>query len=482
MKSYLKFYIFPVTLFLSGCGKEVSTSPQPAATSCSTSWADEDVSETEVFQRMNTDTRLLVKLSGNKINFVKNVLVDAHRPSVHRLGKMQIHQIRTDLLSIQIPLGSPARHALQSLLQSHDIEFIEPDFVHSLTEYETPLPASEASVLPLSLDHEATKEIIVAVIDTGVDYNHKDLKNLMWTNSEEIPNNNKDDDKNGYVDDIHGWDFANNDQDPMADDTRSYHGTHVAGIVQQASQLQKVGIRIKIMALKYLDKTGSGRTSQAVGAVDYAVKNGALILNNSWGSMNYSQSLWEAIERARKEKRLFIAASGNGDSKGRGINIDKRPFYPAAYKHSNIISVAAANGHSQLTPWSNFGKSEVDIAAPGLNIRSARNGNAYATLSGTSMAAPFVAGVAALAWSRHPKLDYLDVRALLLQSADRGSAFFGKVVTGGEINPKKTLEQASRYRRDPALIEPDTTIPEECPLSAELHGPQRESLVRATSE
>ncbi|MBF2055559.1 MAG: S8 family serine peptidase [Candidatus Sericytochromatia bacterium] len=238
-----------------------------------------------------------------------------------------------------------------------------------------------------------SRRITVAIIDSGVDYTHPDLKDNIWTNPGEIAGDGIDNDRNGYIDDIHGWDFANNDNDPMDDHS---HGTHCAGTVGARGNnglgITGVSWNVEMMALKFLSASGSGSTSAAIKALQYATANGAMISNNSWGSTSKSLALQDAIAAAKGH--VFIAAAGNN-----AANSDTSPHYPAAYNLDNIISVAASNHKDQLASFSNYGLQSVDLAAPGSSIYSTVLNHSYGNKSGTSMAAPHVAGVAALLWS-----------------------------------------------------------------------------------
>lgn len=274
--------------------------------------------------------------------------------------------------------------------------------------------------------------VVVGVIDTGVDYTHGDLAANMWTNSGEIPGNGVDDDGNGYVDDIHGYDFVNGDGDPMDD---HYHGTHCAGTIgaEGNNGVGVIGVspEVTIMALKFLDASGNGWTSDAVSAIYYAMANGATLTSNSWGGGGYSQALYDAIQAAGNEGQLFVAAAGND-----GVNTDYSPSYPAAYTLDNIISVAATDHNDQHASFTNFGAVSVDLAAPGVSIYSTIPGNGYGTLSGTSMATPHVAGAAALLYAYNPSATAEEVRnAILSGVAPAGDDFITQyTATGGQLN------------------------------------------------
>lgn len=281
--------------------------------------------------------------------------------------------------------------------------------------------------------------IVVAVIDTGVDYNHEDLIANRWQNPLEIPDNGIDDDNNGYIDDVFGYDFANNDNDPMDDNA---HGTHCAGIIA-ASGDNNIGIvgaahTAQIMAVKFLGGGGGGNLSDAVSSIIYAVDNGANVLSNSWGGGGYSEALFEAINYANDNDVLFIAAAGN-DSR----NNDNSPAYPASYDVENVISVASSDHNDNLSSFSNYGLS-VDLAAPGSDILSTTPGNTYQSFSGTSMATPYVSGAAALIRSNLPDLTALETKAILLNTVDPVDQLQGRVATAGRLNLLNSLTEAAQ--------------------------------------
>lgn len=276
---------------------------------------------------------------------------------------------------------------------------------------------------------------IVAVIDSGVDYNHPDLAANIWTNPGEIAGNGVDDDHNGFVDDIHGYDFANRDGDPMDD---FEHGTHVAGIIGAVGDngvgIAGVNWHVKIMALKVLDSSGSGTTSDVIKALNYAVANGAAISNNSYGGDPYSQALYDAINNARAAGHIYVAAAGNGNFLGIGQDNDENPFYPASYNLPNVVAVAATDSSDNLAFFSNYGATSVDLAAPGVGILSTTPNNTYSTFDGTSMATPFVTGALALVRDLHPGWTYGQVISQILNTVDVIPSLQGKTVTGGRLN------------------------------------------------
>jgi subtilisin family serine protease len=267
-----------------------------------------------------------------------------------------------------------------------------------------------------------SEDVVVAVIDTGVDYNHPDLtENIL-----------RDGDGN-----VVGYDYRNNDADPMDDHD---HGTHCAGTIGARGN-NGIGVtgvthRVKIMPLKFLGADGFGSTSAAIQCIDFAREHGAHIMSNSWGGDHFSILLLEAIQRARDAGILFVAGAGND-----GRNSDRSPFYPANYnQHSdNVISVANSTRNDTLSSTSNFGANTVDIAAPGHQILSTVRGGGYASFSGTSMACPHVAGAAALLLSRYPAASSAELKLRLLANVDQPVGLEGKVATG-RLNVHTALE------------------------------------------
>ncbi len=280
------------------------------------------------------------------------------------------------------------------------------------------------------------RSVIVAVIDTGVDYLHPDLQANMWRNPRET-RNGRDDDGNGFIDDIHGINAIRMNGDPMDDDN---HGTHVAGTIgaQANGGGPHVGVAwdVQIMALKFLGPNG-GFVSDAITCIDYATREGAHIMNNSWGGGGFSSALLQAITEARNAGVLFVAAAGNS-----GSNNDFQPSYPASYDVDNIISVAAMNRNDRRASFSNYGARSVQIGAPGEAIYSCLVGNRYGTFDGTSMAAPHVAGVAALVYANLPgnpvplpsQENMREVRQRILNTARPVAAMAGLVSTGGMVD------------------------------------------------
>lgn len=342
---------------------------------------------------------------------------------------------------------------------------------------------------------KGSNKMIVAVIDTGVDYTHEDLWDNMWhnpgetgldANGKDKATNGIDDDKNGYVDDLVGWDFLGKDNKPfdltgeqmdmVMKGGNPGHGTHCAGNVAAKGDNGKgvtgVAADVKIMALRFIGDEG-GSTADAILAIKYAVDNGAKVLSNSWGSegedpkeAKENQALKDAINYAMSKDVLFIAAAGNGhEGKGYDNDTDAKPGYPASYSIDNIVSVAAIDNKGDLGSFSNWGAKTVHIGAPGVKVFSTvvdpkvkysdmaitdpqviamvkmlveMQGGKFdedmLAWNGTSMACPHVAGAAALYWSAHPEKTYKEVKAALLNSVKKTPVLSGKTVSGGQLD------------------------------------------------
>lgn len=280
-----------------------------------------------------------------------------------------------------------------------------------------------------------TPAVRIAVIDTGIDRTHPDLAANIWSNPGEIAGNGIDDDGNGYIDDIHGWDFYNEDNDP-ADDHG--HGTHVAGTIggsgNNGQGVAGVCWNVSLIGLKFLGSSGFGTTSDATEATLYATRIGVKLSSNSWGGGTYTQALKDAIDAADAAGILFVVAAGNA-----GSNNDAVIQYPSGYTSANIIAVAATDRSDALASFSSYGATTVDLAAPGVDILSSVPGATYAIKSGTSMATPHVAGACALLWSYRPALTHREVKAIILSSVDPIPAMAGKAISNGRLNVYRAL-------------------------------------------
>ncbi len=331
------------------------------------------------------------------------------------------------------------------LLKDNEIEYIEPNFIYyAIKDVDDELFYSQKNMRRIKANEAwdisvGSDDVKVAVIDTGIDYNHEDLKDNYYYNQGEMGKDSRgkdkrsngiDDDGNGYVDDYRGWDFVDNDNDPIDDHG---HGTHCAGIIGAKGD-NEIGIaginhKIKIVGLKFIGRYG-GSLSDAVKAIEYAYKSGFMISSNSWGGGGESELMREAIKKAGEKGHLFVAAAGND-----GRDADKSPMFPAAYDLENIISVAASyQDQDKLAGFSNFGKKSVDIAAPGVGILSTVPGSKYRTMSGTSMAAPHVSGAAALLKSKNACASVSDLKSKILDSSDKVDDLKDKVLSSGRLN------------------------------------------------
>jgi subtilisin family serine protease len=297
-----------------------------------------------------------------------------------------------------------------------------------------------------------SSSVVVAVVDTGVDFSHPDLAAEQWVNTGENcgssnpaslcaqASNGIDDDGDGYVDDWRGWDFVSGDNNPFDDHD---HGTHVSGTIGAVGNngvgVAGVNWNVKIMALKFLDSSGSGDTAGAISATLYAADHGARIASNSWGGGPFDQGLSNAIEYGASKGMLFVAAAGND-----GTNSDSTPSYPASYDSPAVVAVAATDSSDNLASFSNYGARSVDLAAPGVNILSTTPGNTYSTFSGTSMATPHVSGAAALVAARFPGATLYGTKAVLMSSVDQKASLAGRVATGGRLNVAGALSCANK--------------------------------------
>ncbi|MBW3538939.1 MAG: S8 family serine peptidase [Planctomycetes bacterium] len=468
-----------------------ATGPEPAVL---------DLSSLQVATDSYAESHILVKFQ------------DAAQATGQRLGQ-------TDWYQVLVDEGTAVFDAVANWWGQSNVVYAQPDYTVRIADHITPNDRhyNNGGLWGLNnLGHEfgtvkgtagvdidaakawdvttGSSNVVVAVIDTGVDYTHPDLAGNIWTNVGEVGGvAGEDDDGNGYVDDIYGWDFHNNDNDPMDDHS---HGTHVAGTIgavgnndsSTSSGTAIVGVAwdVSIMGLKFLSGSGSGSTSNAIRALDYATwmrneyiassgTRGAnvLVTNNSWGGGGYDQALKDAIDRSGAVGTLFVAAAGNGDFLGRGQDNDSKAHYPSSYTSENIIAVAATDRNDNYASFSNYGATSVDLAAPGVEIWSTipfnkdtsdGSNDGYARYNGTSMATPHVSGAIALMLAANPALPTWDtdsttpdVKSILLETVD---PITGRdTVTDGRLNAGTAVARAAALAV-PTLSIDDVTIAE----------------------
>jgi subtilisin family serine protease len=357
------------------------------------------------------------------------------------------------------------------LLDANLIDYLSPNYIRTINR--TPndpylsdlwglsqannvdIDAQEAwDVMPT----DGASDVVVGIVDTGIDYNHPDLAGNMWHNPAEAAGQSGiDDDGNGVVDDIYGFNAVSNNGTPLDDHS---HGTHVAGTIGAVANngIGVVGVawKVKLMALKFLSSSGSGTDWDAIEAISYAVsmrnRGGHLkVLNNSWGGSGYDAALKNAIHSANEAGILFVAAAGNA-----GTNNDVSPFYPANYDEPNLISVAAIGSDGSKASFSCYGPTTVHLAAPGVSILSSvPNGN-YARYSGTSMATPHVSGVAALAYSKMLQYTPAETKAMLMATVKPLPALNGLMVSPGVVSARNALANPSNFGPELQQIEDQT--------------------------
>jgi subtilisin family serine protease len=341
---------------------------------------------------------------------------------------------------VNVEPGSSVAEVADELEADGSVRYASPNFtVHASAVSSDPL-VNDGSAWGLTRVHALNawpvadgSGAVVAVLDGGINVSNPDIAPSLWTNAREIPGNHVDDDNNGFIDDVNGADWVERDGNP--NDTGG-HGTHVAGTIAAAAGnnfgASGVAPGAKLMPLRFLDGNGSGTVADAIAAVEYAIVNRADVINASWGGPDMSPPLRDAFARAGAAGITVITAAGND-----GLSNDESPTYPAAFNLPNLIAVAASDRRDRLAGFSNYGSS-VDVAAPGVEIVSTE-GEGVGFMSGTSMAAPHVAAIAALARSYRPGLSPTYVIASIEAGVRKSQALAGKVKTGGVVDAAGTL-------------------------------------------
>lgn len=402
--------------------------------------------------------------------YVESEILIKYKPHVSRaaqeaystqFGARRLGEFRSvGVHQLELPPGVSVEEGIKMFRLNPDVEYVEPNYIRRISAIpndpffsklwglnntgrsgttDADIDAPEAWDISTGSD-----TVVVAVIDTGVDYKHPDLKANIWTNPGD-PSGGGDNDDNGYIDDIRGWDFVDGDSNPM---DLNGHGTRVAGILgavgNNATGVTGVAWSVKIMPLRVLDAKGIGSVADEIAAINYARENGAHIINASLVGTSFSQAEKDAIEAFGSAGGLFVAAAGNS-----GDDNDRSPTYPASHPSFNIIAVAATTQTDALLTYSNFGQASVDLGAPGAGIMSTLPDDKYGFISGTSAATPHVAGTAALLKAKSPALTNLELKDDILKSVDTVSSLSGKVATGGRLNAAAALARILLEQQSP---------------------------------
>lgn len=408
----------------------------------------------DILNTKHVPGELIVKLKEN--NFAPNVvLLSGERAKSFRASGAHLFKFPSviDLQKVANELESHpsveyvelnAIHTLQST--PNDPRFSELYGLHN--EGQTGGTAgADINALEAWNETKGSRDILVGVIDTGIDYNHPDLIDNVWTNPGESgldaegndkKTNGIDDDGNGYIDDFRGWDFIGGDNDPL---DGNGHGTHVSGTIGAVgnNEVGVVGVswEVSLVGLKIFSDEGSTTTESIVEAIEYSTTLGVDVTNNSWGGGPRSETMLAAIEEANRKEILFIAAAGNSFA---GQNNDNIDFYPANYEVPNVIAVAAVDHNDNLASFSHYGLKTVDIAAPGVDVLSTLPDNTYDKFSGTSMATPHVTGLVVLVKSKFPEASVQQLRSRIINTGSRVPALAAKVGSGRRINAVNALE------------------------------------------
>lgn len=368
------------------------------------------------------------------------------------------------IVVIKRPVIEIASSAIKQMNQNPAVEYVEPNYIYrinrapndpmygnlwGLRNVGQPDSAKQVGIQGIDIQAEAawdittgSRNVIVAVIDTGVDYNHQDLKDNAWINTAELNGApGVDDDGNGYIDDIHGMNFSEATK-PVANGLDDHgHGSHCSGVIGAKGDdglgITGINWNVRIMPVKFLSAEGGGTLEGAILAIDYATKMGANILSNSWGGGGFSQALKESIERSNQAGALFVAAAGNDSN-----NNDSTPTYPATYDVPNILTVAAVDNRGAIANFSNYGKRTVHVGAPGVNIYSSIVGGQYDSWSGTSMATPHVSGVAALLLANEPNLTAVEMKERIISTTRPFAGLKNKTKSGGIVSAYAALTGA----------------------------------------
>jgi subtilisin family serine protease len=451
------FYLF-IVLMLASCGSNTSTN---ISSNSSQDISSVKISVQSILSQMEKgnykEGELLVKFKSGVTSSSSLKINQAIGSSVTRK-----FTIVPNLQHVILPKSLSVKDAIIKYMADPNVEYAEPNYIiHAYTnipndtyfgqqwalrnigQFAAGTPGADIKAAD-AWDISTVTGATIAVLDTGIDYDHQDLVGNIWQNTGETNcANGIDDDGNGYIDDCKGWNFVNNNNDPMDDNG---HGTHVTGIAGAVGN-NNTGISgvlwtARLMPVKILDESGYGTIENEILGIDYAVQNGAKIINASYGGSEYSQSEYSAVSDACNAGVLLIAAAGNGGDDMIGDNNDLTPEYPASHDLPNIISVAATDQNDVRAPFSNFGIKTVHVAAPGVYILSTIPQNLYTDKdfnSGTSMAAPHVSGLAGLLYSYYDYFNFTQIRGTILRYVDYLSSLDGWIQRSGRINAYKAI-------------------------------------------
>jgi subtilisin family serine protease len=447
---------FAATVLLVGCQPiDPAASVSPGTHSAANARLKADVDY--------VDGELLLQFDEEATDDVKNKALDKVKgiPAEKILTKAMEKAGKKEGLMV-VKVNKNVLEAIADLSNTAGVAFAEPNFIYTHTAVATDpfftngslwgmygpatSPANQYgsnAAAAWAAGKTGSAAVYVGIIDEGIQLTHPDLSGQVWVNSSD-PVDKVDNDKNGYIDDTNGWDFANNDRTIYDGGTRGTlddHGTHVSGTIgAKANTTGVVGINwnVTLISAKFLGSKG-GTTANAIKAVDYltTLKNKGINIvasNNSWGGGGYSQALYDAISRANTAGIMFIAAAGNS-----GTNNDATASYPSNYDLPNVIAVAAIDNTGALASFSQYGATTVDLGAPGVAINSTTAYNTYSSYSGTSMATPHVTGAVALYASTHPGATVAQIRNAILSSAVPTPSLSGKTVTGGRLDANAAL-------------------------------------------
>jgi subtilisin family serine protease len=457
-KRHILMLTFVLTTLMISCENDANLAEEPIQNE-----AQFEFVPGEVLVKLKPGTKTTNKSisRSNVLSLINGTVVETINTNAMKATNANKGITDGELLLVTSKLGT--MEAIALLKNSDEVEYAEPNWIYQHSEISNDLYYTNGSLWGMFGDATSpanqfgsqageawaagktgSKTVYIGIIDEGAQFSHEDLAANFWVNTFD-PIDGIDNDGNGYIDDVRGWDFDKNDNSTY-DGTIDDHGTHVAGTIGAVGGNGKgvagVNWNVTLISAKFLGRRG-GTTANSIKAIDYFTdlktrhNLNIVATNNSWGGGGFSQGVQDAIERANAANILFCAAAGNGGSDGVGDNNDNVANYPSNYPNTNIIAVASITSTGGISGFSNFGATKVDIGAPGSGVFSTlpnSAGNAYGSYNGTSMATPHVAGACALYASTHPGSSAATIKAAILNSATATSSLSGKCVTGGRLN------------------------------------------------